>query len=761
MATLSTLAITSLLAALQAPGGAVFGTVTDAGTGEPVATATVSAPELRVVAVTDARGRYRLDDVPPGLLHVEVAHLGYDGRTLHAFVPAGGSVDVHIALARRPVELEGVEVRVPAGIPGLEVATGLPAVDVHASAAWVRRDPRTPEPDAFASLTGADVSARPEAPGGLHVRGGAADQVAFLLDGFPVLSPYHAGSTFGAWDPDALSDIRLTASFPNLGASAALAGQVHARTVEPSDRLRIRGSATATQVRVAFDTPLPGGTGVLASVRQPFPGLAQGRQEPALLRGSAGDQLLVGHAPLLGGRFKALYYGNDNELHASALADGDLAAPDTPSGAPRNRFAWGSTTLGAAWRRTFGSGARLDISAWNAESDASMTWVRDPGAGALGSDTMRSSRADLGGLAALRWGPPDAPWTAGLRWNRSRTRYQAITSTTAGAPLDAATPALTLFAGHTRPLAPALALDAGMRAILSGDDPYLAPQLRARWTHGVASVQAAYARTFQFEQSLANPESVVGLVFPAHPFAAAGDDLRPVARGHQWSASATVEPLPGVTFRVSGWSRDAKGILLTAAATDGPFLAGDVSSGKASAAGVGVDAAWATARMTVSGAWALERVRHRTDTEAFVPDHAAAHRADIGLDAFLTETWSVQLAAAVVGGRRTTALLGAFEWEGCNLLEAGCEFAGSPAARAERLGGSTLPAYARLDLGVRKHWDIRLAGRSGVLGAFAYATNLLGRPNVLLYTQDPTTGAREAVEMRPRAPLTLGLDWRF
>jgi hypothetical protein len=32
---------------------------------------------------------------------------------------------------------------------------------------------------------------------------------------------------------------------------------------------------------------------------------------------------------------------------------------------------------------------------------------------------------------------------------------------------------------------------------------------------------------------------------------------------------------------------------------------------------------------------------------------------------------------------------------------------------------------------------------------------------VLTIATDPVTGRRTAIEMRPRAPLVIGLDWRF
>ena len=104
---------------------------------------------------------------------------------------------------------------------------------------------------------------------------------------------------------------------------------------------------------------------------------------------------------------------------------------------------------------------------------------------------------------------------------------------------------------------------------------------------------------------------------------------------------------------------------------------------------------------------------------------------------------------------------GGFEWEACNLLDQGCEFSGSPSHDGEALGATTPPAYFRVDLGVRKHWHFHLGGRDAVVALFGTVTNLFDRSNVLTYLRDPSTGDRQPVEMRPLAPLLVGLDWRF
>ena len=105
--------------------------------------------------------------------------------------------------------------------------------------------------------------------------------------------------------------------------------------------------------------------------------------------------------------------------------------------------------------------------------------------------------------------------------------------------------------------------------------------------------------------------------------------------------------------------------------------------------------------------------------------------------------------------------MGGFEWESCNLLDNGCEFGGTPRTQPDAIGGTRLPAYLRLDLGARKHWHIAAGGRDLEVAVFGTYTNVLNRRNLLTRAIDPETREAVAIEMRPQAPLVVGLDWRF
>jgi len=154
-------------------------------------------------------------------------------------------------------------------------------------------------------------------------------------------------------------------------------------------------------------------------------------------------------------------------------------------------------------------------------------------------------------------------------------------------------------------------------------------------------------------------------------------------------------------------------------------------------------------------------VNFRYPGETYTPNYGASHMFQAGVLLSPATSTTFRVGFEGVVGRRTTAATGSFEWEARNMLDGGCEFAGSPSEWSGELGGTGLPAYFRLDFGVRKQWDVKLGARDGSVAVFGTATNLLARRNVLTVSVDPSTGARHNVDMMPPSPLVVGIDWRF
>src|ERR1700752_2680466 len=181
--------------------GSIAGTLRDGTTNDPLGGAQLIIVDLNRTTVTDADGRSRLERLPAGPHRLLVRRIGYTPRALEASVPSNDTIELTIVLRAQAITLAAADGAYRAG------ASSSP--DSHVDIAALDTHPLLAEPDAFQALTGGLVMVRPEAPSGMHVRGGEADQIVYLLDGFPVFSPYHSGESFGAWNPDALADAEL------------------------------------------------------------------------------------------------------------------------------------------------------------------------------------------------------------------------------------------------------------------------------------------------------------------------------------------------------------------------------------------------------------------------------------------------------------------------------------------------------------------------------------------------------------------------
>jgi len=757
--------IARILVAVQVSSGSVAGTVSDGESRAPLADAIVSLIDLDRNTLTGADGRYALADVPPGPQHVVVHRVGYASRTFHALVPRQGTLEINVVLPREPITIAPIEVRGAVPIRGLDDDQHAAFPNRGLSLAAVRNHPLLSEPDVLQATSGGEIVLRPEAPSGIHVRGGASDQIAYVLDGIPVLSPYHAAGTFSAWNPDALARLDVLTTSPPPQFPDALSGVVSATTRAPGAVLQSRGSLSTTQARATIDGPLGhAGAGYLASVRLPIPGLLFHRKEASHLEGDGVDWLGKVETPSFGGRAWLLGYGSDNTIE-SAAAEPDSAAT-SEADSVRNVLAWAGGSVGGGWTRQFGA-ASVTVRAWRAVASANATWGRQD---SIPAERLDADRRDVGLVAMVEIAGHERKTTAGIRAERSRTSYlvEPVSGDGRSVSLGARTPVTAAFVQHERSVTARGEIDLSLTSAIAAGEVYVSPSAQLRYKPGGALVlSGAYARRHQFSQSVRNPESVVSTIFPVDLTVGSGAASDggaggvPVARSDLGVVALEHRPTAGIRLGVQAYAQRFDAIALVAPLDASPFAAGGFIEGSGAARGVALEAAANGARYGIIASYGLQRVRLEYADTTYVPEHGATHSIAAGVIVFPSPASSVRLGVESALGRRTTSVLGPFEWEACNLLDLGCEFAGSPRDRAGALGATRLPAYVRVDLGVRMHWHVQAFGREGLLALFGTATNLTGRRNVLTIAVDPATGQRTEIEMRPRAPLVVGIDWRF
>lgn len=92
------------------PGATVVGQVTDRQGDVPIRGVVVTLEGLRISALTDTLGYYRLSRVPPGPRVLRLDYLGYATVREPIYVPASGVVERNLEMAVQALELEGITV---------------------------------------------------------------------------------------------------------------------------------------------------------------------------------------------------------------------------------------------------------------------------------------------------------------------------------------------------------------------------------------------------------------------------------------------------------------------------------------------------------------------------------------------------------------------------------------------------------------------------------------------------------------------------
>lgn len=728
----------------------ITGTVRDAESGAPVANALVALPALYRSVLSGEDGTYLIEALP-GAQRVAITRMGYAPKEFEAFVPESGDLEIHIEMRCEPIRFPAIQVRATLPLRGFARPAG--NADRSVTRDELNHDPLLVEPDFLRAMSGGDVVIDPENPSGLHVRGGASDQVSYVVDGIPVFNPYHSSGTFSAWNPDALTQVDLLASAATPAAPDALSGTVSARTRTPGEQHHTRGSLSATQARATVDGPLGGGTGYLVSATSAFPGLAFHKSEFSHLDGDNLDLLAKTESPLFDGRLRLIGYGSRNHIDTAATGE---AGDTTLVGRTRNTFGWSSHSLGAEWARELGDKS-LTVRTWFARGDVDASW-----SGIDSLAQVESNRRENGAVAMVGSPMAGGHTTLGFRFQQMMSEYRYTPAGADDYTLDVSTPVSTIFAEHTRDLFSTLTLGVSLAEAFALNEMFLSPTTQLRWqARRSLTITGTAARRHQFGQSLRNAESVTSIIFPADLYIGAGENGVPVATSTIGILAAEHRPATWLRFGAQAYARDFSGLVLVAPAGADPFATTEFVVGSGHSYGAAVETALTRGRLGFLASYGYQQVDIEHAGGGYVPGYGAVHSLEAGVTLAPAPGYSVRLGYEGMMGRRTTSPLGELEYEAVNMLDQGGEFGGSPAGWSGALGGTTLPAYHRLDLGLRKSWHTRLGNRNGLLSAFGTISNLMSRDNVLTIAVDPATGERTPIEMRPFSPLVVGLDWQF
>ncbi len=168
--------------------GKISGRVTDAKTGEPLAFVNVLIPELKSGAATDLDGYYAILNVPPGIFSLKASMLGYsEMKVTNVKVSIDFTTTINFTLRESNVQLSEVTVI---------AEKQLVRKDLTSSSSTVSADQIKSMPvESFQDILQLQAGVVVGSGGEIHVRGGRASEVSFMVDGISVTDPYSGGAS--------------------------------------------------------------------------------------------------------------------------------------------------------------------------------------------------------------------------------------------------------------------------------------------------------------------------------------------------------------------------------------------------------------------------------------------------------------------------------------------------------------------------------------------------------------------------------------
>lgn len=169
--------------------GIISGVVKNSEDGKPLSGANVFIEGTKLTTVTDANGFFVITNVPPGEYSVRSEMVGYKTESMDAVqvqMDATATVEFDMTLeAIAETQVEVVRPRpmiTPEAVNTLNLLTSGQEDLTKADPAMVRT-----VPGVLSTLPGVVVD--PNGMGGVHMRGGRADQIGYYIEGIPVVDP--------------------------------------------------------------------------------------------------------------------------------------------------------------------------------------------------------------------------------------------------------------------------------------------------------------------------------------------------------------------------------------------------------------------------------------------------------------------------------------------------------------------------------------------------------------------------------------------
>lgn len=386
--------------------------------GVPVADATVrlrSAADTTVQQLTgtDRLGFFVFRDVAPGNYSLTVARIGFGPRTQEVAVSAGAEAQLDVVLPVEPVELTGlvVETRRSRRREWFEESAGVTVEELNR--AEIKSIPGIAEADPMRAVevlpgvvTVSDFSSA------FNVRGGSADQNLILLDGVPIINPFHLAGFFSVFNADMVERAELrSGGFPaEYGGRVSSVLSVETDLGDGEFGVDSGWSLLATRAAVGGDLPEGTKSGI---------GLASGRWR-ASGRRSYFDLLLPDMPYYLmdfQGAFEAWTRRGDRfKLTAYSGRDILNVRPNDDFAGMNSR--WGNDVVGVSWTRPTRGGGALDLRASHSRFQMDFDFLNQ-----ADTDIVNGVSESVFGIDLERRPTPRSRWKSGVSAKRATSDY--------------------------------------------------------------------------------------------------------------------------------------------------------------------------------------------------------------------------------------------------------------------------------------------------------------------------------------------------
>lgn len=219
-----------MAANVNAQSGRIVGTITDADDGEPLIGVNVVIQGTTQGATTNIDGRYRMLNVRPGTYTLEFRYVGYQTQRVEDVrVRTDLNTEINLEMTSEFIEGEEIVVQATRDV----VLRDLTSSESRVSREDLDRMPVQEVGDVVQLQSGVTVGAG----GTIHIRGGRATEVAYIVDGVRVSDDYDRSAGLRV-ENQAIEEIQVVSGTFNAEYGQATSGIVNISTRSGSNEFR-------------------------------------------------------------------------------------------------------------------------------------------------------------------------------------------------------------------------------------------------------------------------------------------------------------------------------------------------------------------------------------------------------------------------------------------------------------------------------------------------------------------------------------------